>query len=77
MNIEKQLWQCKHYSLLYTYIAAIDCNLYCNSQVADNSVAQGLSRLCVHRVIWTPITLFFDSLDTQKFMLEFADDDFS
>ena len=38
---------------------------------------QGLSRLCVQRVIWTPRTLFFDSLDTQKFMSEFADDDFS
>ena len=35
------------------------------------------SRLCVQRVIWTPRTLFFDSLDTQKFMSEFADDDFS
>ena len=29
---------------------------------------QGLSRLCVQRVIWTPRTLFFDSLDTQKCM---------
>ena len=38
---------------------------------------QGLSRLCVQRVIWTPRTLFFDSLDTQKFMSGFADDDFS
>ena len=38
---------------------------------------QGLSRLCVQRVIWTPRTLFFDSLDTQKIMSEFADDDFS
>ena len=38
--------------------------------------AQGLSSLCVQRVIWTPRTLFFDSLDTQKFMLEYADDDF-
>ena len=38
---------------------------------------QGLSRLCVQRVIWTPRTLFFDSLDTQKYMSEFADDDFS
>ena len=38
---------------------------------------QGLSRLCVHRVIWTPRTVFFDSLDTQKLMSEFADDDFS
>ena len=40
-------------------------------------VWQGLSRLCVQRVIWTPRTLFFDSLDTQKFMSEFGDDDFS
>ena len=38
---------------------------------------QGLSRLCVQHVIWTPRTLFLDSLDTQKFMSEFADDDFS
>ena len=38
---------------------------------------QGLSGLYVQRVIWTPITLFLDSLDTQKFMSEFADDDFS
>ena len=38
---------------------------------------QGLSRICVQRVIWTRRTLFFDSLDTQKFMSEFADDDFS
>ena len=38
---------------------------------------QGLSCLCVQRVIWTPRTLFFDSLDTQKFMSGFADDDFS
>ena len=29
---------------------------------------QGLSRLCVQRVIWTPRTLLFDSLDTQKFV---------
>ena len=42
-----------------------------------HSQIQGLSRLCVQRVIWTPRTLFFDSLDTQKFMSEFADDDFS
>ena len=32
---------------------------------------------CVQRVIWTRRTLFFDSLDTQKFMSEFAEDDFS
>ena len=38
---------------------------------------QGLSRLCVQRVIWTPRTLFSDSLDTQMFMSGFADDDFS
>ena len=38
---------------------------------------QELSRLCVQHVIWTPRTLFFDSLDTQIFLLEFADDDFS
>ena len=38
---------------------------------------QGLSRLCVQRVIWTPRTMFFDSLDTQEFLSEFADDDFS
>ena len=38
---------------------------------------QGLSGLCVQRVIWTRRTLFFDSLDTQKFMSEFAEDDFS
>ena len=41
------------------------------------SHGQGLSRLCVQCVIWTRRTLFFDSLDTQKFMSEFADDDFS
>ena len=40
-------------------------------------VCQGLIRLCVQRVIWTPRTLFFDSLDTQRFISEFADDDFS
>ena len=38
---------------------------------------QGLSRLCVQRVIWTPRTLFFDSLDTQIILSEFAADDFS
>ena len=38
---------------------------------------QGLSRLCVQHVIWTPRTLFSDSLDTQKSLSEFADDDFS
>ena len=38
---------------------------------------QGLSCLCVQRVIWTPRTLFFDSLNTHKFMSEFADDDSS
>ena len=38
---------------------------------------QGLSRLCVQRVIWTPRTMFFDSLDTQKFLSGFADDDSS
>ena len=27
------------------------------------------------RVIWTPRTLFFDSLDTQRFRSGFADDD--
>ena len=32
---------------------------------------------CFQRVIWTRRTLFFDSLDTQKFMSEFAEDDFS
>ena len=26
---------------------------------------------------WTPRTPFFDSLDTQKYMSEYADDDFS
>ena len=40
-------------------------------------MCQGLSRLCVQRVIWTPRTLVFDSLDTQECMSEFADDDFS
>ena len=39
-------------------------------------LTQGLSRLCVQRVIWTRRTLFFDSLDPQKFISEFADDDF-
>ena len=39
---------------------------------------QGLSRNASgQRVIWTCRTLFFDSLDTQKFMSEFAEDDFS
>ena len=38
---------------------------------------QWLSRLCVQRVIWTPRTLFFDNMDTQRFLSEFADDDFS
>ena len=37
-------------------------------------VHQGLSRLCFQCVIWTPRTLFFD---TQKFISEFAGDDFS
>ena len=32
-------------------------------------------RTNVQRVIWTPSTLFFDSLDTQKFSSGFADDD--
>ena len=43
----------------------------------DTRTPGALSRLCVQRVIWTPITLFFDSCDTQTFMSEFADDDFS
>ena len=47
------------------------------NETVSTTLATGLSRLCVQRVIWTPITLFFDSLDTQKFMSEFADDDFS
>ena len=33
--------------------------------------------LDTQRVIWTPRTLFFDSLDTQKFRSGFAEDDFS
>ena len=41
----------------------------------DVYVLQGLSHLCVQRVIGTPRTLFFDSLDTQKFRSGFADDD--
>ena len=45
--------------------------------LASRVSGQGLSCLCVQRVIWTPRTLFFDSLDTHKFMSEFADDDFS
>ena len=45
--------------------------------VVKSCQLQGLSRLYVQRVIWTHRTLFFDSLDTQKFMSEFADDDFS
>ena len=40
-----------------------------------DTVEQGLSHLCIQRVIWTPRTLFFDSLDTQKCRSEFADDD--
>ena len=40
------------------------------------SAGQGLSRLYVQHVIWTHRTLFFDSLDTLKFMSESADDDF-
>ena len=31
----------------------------------------------VQRVIWTPRTLFFDSLDTQRFMSGFAEEDFT
>ena len=42
-----------------------------------STAVQGLSRLCVQRVIWTHRTLFFDSLDTQILLSEFADDDFS
>ena len=38
---------------------------------------QGLSNLCVQRVIWTPRTQFFDILDTQKLRSGFADDDYS
>ena len=54
----------------------------CNGRVALCNdfllhLTQGLSRLCVQGVIWTHRTLFFDSLDTQKFMSEFSDDDFS
>ena len=45
--------------------------------LVNDSMCQGLSCLCIQRVIWIPRTLFFDSLDTQKFMSEFADDDFS
>ena len=48
-----------------------------NMRAVSISSDQGLSRLCVQRVIWTHRTQFFDSLDTQKFMSEFADDDFS
>ena len=52
-------------------------NTLLNTENMDMGLGQGLSRLCVQRVIWTPRTLFFDSLDTQKFMSEFSDDDFS
>ena len=52
------------------------CKMVCNGIPIEG---QGLRRLCVQRVIWTPRTLFFDSLDTdtQKFMSEFAGSDFS
>ena len=43
----------------------------------DTGEEQGLSGLCVKRVIWTPITLFFDNLDTQNFWSEFDDDNYS
>ena len=46
-------------------------------QLKGRHIVAGLSRLWVQRVIWTPKTLLFDSLDTQKFMSEFADDNFS
>ena len=45
-------------------------------EMAGQLELQGLGCLCVQRVIWTHRTLFFDSLDTQKLMSEFADDDF-
>ena len=41
-------------------------------------MSRGLAAyLCVQRVIWTHRTLSFDSLDTQKFMSEFTDEEFS
>ena len=53
-------------------------NIYFGGQVEIflGGSKQGLSRLCVQRVIWTCRTLFFDSLDTHNFLSEFADDDF-
>ena len=41
----------------------------------DVIIGQGLSHLCVQCVIWTPRTLYIDSLDTQKFRSGFTDDD--
>ena len=57
-------------------IEAVDkSGWFCSGMLEQGE--QGLSRLCVQRVIRTPRTLFFDSLDTQKFLSGFADDDFS
>ena len=42
---------------------------------SGRSPTQGLSHLCVQRVIWTHRTQFFDSLDTQMFRSGLADDD--
>ena len=39
------------------------------------AATQRLSHLCIKGVVSTPITIFLDSLDTQKFRSGFADGD--
>ena len=51
--------------------------LYIPQLFQRHTWGRGLSRLCFQRVIWRHRTLFFDSLDTQKFRSGFAEDDFS
>ena len=46
-----------------------------STHVRNGSTTGALSHLCVQRIIWTPSTLSFDSLDTQKFRSGLADDD--
>ena len=61
-------WNSSQYIYIYNiYIVLVYCHAY----------LQGLSRICVQSVIWKPKTLFFDSLDTQKFMSGLAKNDFS
>ena len=52
----------------------IDYNFIPIIDMPCTGLEQGLSHLCIQHVIRTFRTLFFDSLDTQKFRSGFAED---